>query len=72
MLKFEKHIYRNSEKVFYTPDLVGCQIRGIKFSEKGREYNCDHLYWSSWDERRYMFLVDLDTDIKIVYCFDED
>jgi len=37
-----------------------------------RKYNCNHLYWSAWDEQRYLFLTDLKMNINIVYCFDYD
>jgi len=37
-----------------------------------RKYQCDHMYWSAWDGPRYMFWVELETDINLVYCFDED
>ena len=37
-----------------------------------RRYNCNHIYWSAWDEKRYLFLTDLEMNVNIVYCFDED
>jgi len=32
-----------------------------------RKYNCDHAYWSAWDENRYLFLMDVEMEIDIVY-----
>ena len=35
-----------------------------------RQYHCDHMYWSARDEDRYLFMIDLDMDVSIVYYFE--
>ena len=57
----------DKEKLFY---LMSRGLSEKEAKKLARQYHCDHMYWSARDEDRYLFMIDLDMDVSIVYYFE--